>query len=572
VIIKPVDRRIRNLFQDSFYRIPRFQRPYSWTREQLEEFWEDAILSDEKDYFIGSMVVFEESDKDNVFNVVDGQQRLTTVTLLLAAVRDAFDAADDIDSAKGVQRIIERPDLDNKDQFTLSSETPYPYLQEHIQKHGEPDVTPELGEEEKRLKFAFEYFQDRVGKAVQAIQIDTTIADDDKPKLVVAKLQDIRNRVLRLIVIVVTLADEDDAYLIFETLNSRGMDLGVSDLVKNHLTRLLKPKNKGVDTAKDQYLAILALFDESEARISMNTFLHHSWLSREEYVSQKKLFKSIKKRVKTKRAAKEYLDAIVADSKLYRALLEPKYRKWSKEEQPLLESIEAIRLFGVAQSRPLVLALFRAYDNGVVKLKFVRSAMRQLESYHFVFTAITGQRAGGGFAMMYASDARSVTGVDDSQEAATKWAAILRKLREKIPPLDEFEASFGQLQYLNTATKDRRLVRYILGRISIQGSKLTLSARDHWTIEHLASQNPPAGGHGLADDVVGSIGNLLLVPEELNEKLKNKPFEEKKKIMAAFEGFQLEPEIAAAAEWGEEQIAARTKRLAELAYGTIWKP
>lgn len=572
MIIKPVDRRIRNLFQDSFYRIPRFQRPYSWTREQLEEFWDDAILSEDDDYFIGSMVVYEGSSAGNLYYVVDGQQRLTTITLLLAAVRDAFDEVREEDLAKGVQGIIERPDLDNKDQFTLSSDTTYPYLQEHIQKHGHPDVTPELGEEERRLKFASDFFNDRVSMAVEAITIDTTTPEDDKHKAIVAKLQAIRDRVLRLLVIVVTLTDEDDAYLIFETLNSRGLDLGVSDLLKNHFARLLKPRNKGVDTAKDKYLGILALFDESEAKISMNTFIHHAWLSREEYVSKKKLFKSIKQRVKNRDLAKTHLDNFVGDAKLYRVLLEPDYRKWKKEEQPLRESIEAIQLFGVAQSRPLVLALFRAYVQGIVKLKLIRGAMRQLESYHFVFTAITGQRAGGGFAMMYALDARSITAAVDAQEISDSWADIMKKLRDKLPPIEEFQASFAQLLYLNTATKDRKLVRYILSRIVAHGMKCNLSALDHWTIEHVAPQNPPTGPEPLPVEVVGSIGNLLLVPEELNLKLKNKSFRQKKKIMSEFKGYDLEPEIEALDEWDAEAISARTARLARQAYERIWKP
>ena len=559
MIIKPVDRRIRNLFQDSFYRIPRFQRPYSWVREQLEDFWDDAIQSDDSDYFIGSMVVYEDSERENLFNVVDGQQRLTTITLLLAAVRNAFDRIGAEDSAKGVQSVIERKDLDNKDQYTLSSETPYPYLQEHIQKHGPPDDDPELGDEERKLKFAFEFFEDRVNKAMEAIQIDPTIADGKKKKLIVAKLEEIRNKALRLIVLVVTLVDEDDAYVIFETLNTRGMDLGVSDLVKNHLTRLLKPSNKGVDTAKDKYLGMLALFDESEARISMNTFLHHSWLSRAEYISQKKLFKSIKKTVKKKADATAYLNELVADSKLYRGLMETSYRKWAKEEQALRESLEAIQLFNVAQSRPLVLALLRAYDTDRVKLRFIKPALRQLESYHFVFTAITAQRAGGGFAKMYAADARSITTAVSSQDAANLWKGIRKKLQDKLPPPDEFAVSFAQLIYLNTATKDRKLVRYILARVAAHGTRKNLSELEHWTIEHIAPQNPKPGVPALDDDVVGSLGNLILVPEELNEKLDNKSFPQKKKIMREFRGFEFEPEIAKAKAWDEAAINERTE-------------
>ena len=244
MIIKPTDRKIRNLFQESFYAIPRFQRPYSWKREQLEEFWDDAIRSDEQDYFIGSMVVYPDGARENYFNVVDGQQRLTTVVLLLAVIRDFFRREGFDDSARGVQAIIERPDLDNKLQFTLESQTPYPYLQDHIQKYGQPETELVLGEEEKKLRFAFQFFEEMVSDAVASIRIDSTVNEDEKGARIHKVLEELRNKVLRLTVILVTLSDEDDAYIIFETLNTRGMDLGVSDLVKNHLTRLLKPTNK----------------------------------------------------------------------------------------------------------------------------------------------------------------------------------------------------------------------------------------------------------------------------------------------------------------------------------------
>jgi uncharacterized protein with ParB-like and HNH nuclease domain len=77
---------IRDILGSHFFKIPRFQRPYSWDRENVEDFWTDALESPEEDYFIGSMVVYKEAE--NMFGVVDGQQRLTTITMLLCALRN----------------------------------------------------------------------------------------------------------------------------------------------------------------------------------------------------------------------------------------------------------------------------------------------------------------------------------------------------------------------------------------------------------------------------------------------------------------------------------------------------
>ena len=132
----------------------------------------------------------------------------------------------------------------------------------------------------------------------------------------------IRDKILRLQLISIELASEDDAYLIFETLNTRGKDLTTSDLVKNHLTRLLKPKTRGVDRAKDKWNAILELFKSSESNIDINRFLHHSWLSRRNYTTTKKLFKDIKIYV-NKNNAIAYLDDLLYDAKIYRIMMEP---------------------------------------------------------------------------------------------------------------------------------------------------------------------------------------------------------------------------------------------------------
>jgi uncharacterized protein with ParB-like and HNH nuclease domain len=88
--IKPRDQTVKNLLEAGFYRIPRFQRPYSWDRENVSDFWTDAVVSDDASYFIGSFVLYTAKGMPDVFYVVDGQQRLTTITLLLAAIRDSL--------------------------------------------------------------------------------------------------------------------------------------------------------------------------------------------------------------------------------------------------------------------------------------------------------------------------------------------------------------------------------------------------------------------------------------------------------------------------------------------------
>lgn len=98
--IESKDTDIESLLVGSYFHIPRFQRPYSWDDENLNDFWDDVVVNQSDDYFIGSMVVYKK-DKQQ-YGVVDGQQRLTTITILLCVIRDYFLSAGSQDLAEGV--------------------------------------------------------------------------------------------------------------------------------------------------------------------------------------------------------------------------------------------------------------------------------------------------------------------------------------------------------------------------------------------------------------------------------------------------------------------------------------
>ena len=107
--ITSLDKETRKIFESGYYNIPRFQRPYSWEKEQIYDFWEDVINSAHSDYFIGSIVVYKKTP--DLFGIVDGQQRLTTITMILCALRDFYLDEGFENLARGVLLLIERIDL-----------------------------------------------------------------------------------------------------------------------------------------------------------------------------------------------------------------------------------------------------------------------------------------------------------------------------------------------------------------------------------------------------------------------------------------------------------------------------
>ena len=137
--IESEDIDIESLLSGRYFSIPRFQRPYSWDDENIQDLWNDVISSKGEDYFIGSMVVFKQGKQE--FGVVDGQQRLTTITILLCAIRDSFASLGEEDLAQGLHQLIERKNRSNKNEYVLKTETSFPFFQEHIQKFGQPMLT-----------------------------------------------------------------------------------------------------------------------------------------------------------------------------------------------------------------------------------------------------------------------------------------------------------------------------------------------------------------------------------------------------------------------------------------------
>ena len=550
--IKPYDRRVQEMFQSNFFRIPRFQRPYSWDRGNIEEFWSDVFEGSGPGHFIGSMVVYGGSGADRF--VVDGQQRLTTIIIFLAALRNVCAANEEPALAQGIQGIIERQDLNAQKRYVIRSETSYPYLQETVLKFGEADHDAKPSAEELGIQLAFYFatkgFSDMVAAAAEKVNPRA------KKEKVRKCLEVCRDKLLGLDVITIELEDEDSAYLVFETLNTRGKDLEPKDLIKNHLTRLL-PSGVEVDATRDKWNAMLRSLELAD--INVSTFLHHHWLSRNEYVPEKTLFRAVKTKVK-KKDAKLYLDGLASDVARYRKIVNPGSFQWNNEATPIKDSLAALRIFKVTQPNPLLLSLLRALDEERISLKQARETINAIERFHFMYTAVAGQSSSGGVSKMYAAAARELTNEPDEQKRAKVLTEFRDKLKARIPDLALIATKLDDLRYGPGETRDRALLKYALSKIDRSLRKDAVVDYGKMTIEHIASQNPPAGTPAAAK--VPNIGNLILVSEALNGKLKNKPFADKTKILTE-NGLPLDEHVTKAKTWGDAEIDARTMWIAK---------
>lgn len=557
--IQSIERDIRQILESGPYIIPRFQRPFSWEKEHIEEFWQDTTSDIKKDYFIGALVTYNINNSS--YGVVDGQQRLTTITIALCAIRDRYKELGYDSSAKGVNRFITKHDLENKSQFVLKAETSYPYFQSQIQSFDKEQDDIEIGIEEKALSDAFDLLSKYVAEGV--LKIEALGNEAAKTKVAIKKwLDQIRDKLLSLKVISITLDNQDDAYLIFETLNTRGKDLTASDLAKNHIFRLLPAKGKDLDRAKDHWQGIQKNLEEAKKTIDMTTFLHHHWLSKYPFTTEKLLFKAIKEQV-NKSNVKGLIEELKIDSVLYRGISEPEtLTLWHSGNKDVQDSLLCVSdVLNITIANPLLLTVLRQFNAKNLKDGQVREIFGFVEKYHYLYTTISALPSSGGVTQMYAVHAREIANATTPNEMGICINNFKNKIKSKVPPRDIFITKFKLLSYSNTRQRD--VIRYTLWKIYKSMFPAVNVDRGSLSIEHLTAQ--AAGGAS-----VHSIGNLLAVPTKYNgDVLGAKTFALKRQLLND-DGYALEAVINKAQNWTAAEIEHRSNDLAAYAYDTAW--
>jgi len=564
--IEANDKEVLDIFSLGYFKIPRFQRPYSWSEEEVNNFWDDVVIEEYDQYFIGSMVVYQ--TEKPYFGIVDGQQRLTTITLMLAAIRNAFRRLGDENLSKGVHNYIEKPNIDNVNEFILNSETSFPYLQDHIQSFEGAKVTCTVGHEELKLKNAFELINKKLFYFIPGgKENDAKLELLDESRLaLIARLKTIRNKILSLKLVFIQLDNEDDAYLIFETLNTRGKDLTTPDLVKNLLLKKVKSSNKTLDNAKIIWNKILEKFDDYGIENAMTSFLYHHWLSKYADTTEQKLFGEIKKHISNSdEAALSLLIEFQQNADYYASIRSPNNYSWTTEENEVKECLEALNLLNVKQQMPMVLSLIRAYREKKLTLRELLRVLVKIESFHFVFNKITSQHSSGAISTLYYKYARQLTQTDNHDKIQSIFSSLSTSLKSKLAEFEEFEIEFTKLIYTKSKTRNKKVITYILSRFmgkNINGLPIDY---EYTSIEHILPQSKECN-----EDVVGSIGNLILVDRKTNsEELKNLDFQQKINILRN-KGYPIDSDLLNANQWTEQEIINRAKSMARKAFYELW--
>lgn len=582
-VFNPVRSRIGEILSSSQLKIPIYQRAYAWGKEEALDLIEDLKTYQQlnsQHLFLGNFIL-EEPTPDSTY-VVDGQQRLTTILILLIACRERAkelklhslaatiqDKITFVDPTTGEAagcRLIASDSI--RDVFEMMSSTDWDGKFRAV--IGNRQVKRQIN----RVKPIYDYFVSQL----QELNKDG--------------MREFLGAVYNAVVIRIIVENEEDALFIFERTNARGVELEIADLLKNYM---FSQKIDGIEDLWKQ------LVDNSGGTILR--MLKYFYVSRRGHILKPELYRQLKK-YSDKVSPESFTNELVVFSEFYgaaksadeaaiRTYLEGidcrcLYGHQSRFAQ-LTFSFKALKQFRVLQFLPPAYSALNALMRMGQQEKDAKAYVRLIdafEKYHFINNAICN-RIGNEVERIYADYSEAFASSDG--ELAKVVDQFIKELKGQLAKEDEFVAKFSDLSY---SSDQAPLIVYIYDRLT--NSRLDPSSwvklfnpdakltRRNVNIEHFMPQNPDpkAGVPPSTVEVVDNIGNLLVISYKTNSRLGNALPSDKLKRLTG----DLQPEIQNlnylsdfikehgpdAEDWDKNKILKRARTMGEYGYKNIW--
>ncbi len=503
------------------YIIPEFQRDFSWTEENWEDLWQDIkdIYEDKEPQHYMGTIVLQNTESKKTFIVVDGQQRITTLSLFIISVannlRDLIENNIDIeDNKERIKKVFETyigeksiSDLYYKSKLTLN-ENNDSFYQSRILEYKEPVNYAKLRDSEKLIYNAFKYYYKKI-KEYFLSSISGKILGEFIEKTLDG-----------LVFIQITVDDDISAYTVFETLNARGVELTTTDLLKNYLFALVASLGKTgseFKILKENWQKIVDIVGLKKFPVFLRLYLN----SKQNIVRKERLFKEIKKDIKQPKDAIELIEILQETAYLYTAILNPTDEYWNEysHQKEIRKSLEELKLFGVTQPIPLIISISKYKRDWLPKI------LHLVVNISFRYNVI-GKLNPNLMEIVYNKIAIKIT-----KNNIENFGQLKSELNE-IYIDDETFVNIFKLKIIPTSGKNKSVVKYILTKIENQISNQDYSYNDsNFTIEHILPENFDEKWNDKfsneAEKYVYRLGNYILLEERKNKEVGNKSFEEK---------------------------------------------
>ncbi len=574
---KPDEKNVRSLLKSGCkFVIPRFQREYSWERKNYEEFFLDMMnnlmISNGKicddQYFLGTMLFvgnFAEKP-DKPIEVVDGQQRLTTITILFSVLSDRFREIQEDMLSRQLFNYIMTTDDDGTPVRVLQSSSSYPYFLYFIQDREKRILKQPGNEEENCIKETYEYFWKQTSEKMMKKLLKKRIGDDIVNSLLyIDILKALRDQVLDCTFISIAAADKDQANKIFAILNAKGKRLAYIDLIKNKIFDVLKDGTIGT-RAEEYWNDIKNNLNKGNETVGLATFFRHYWISKYNRCNTNTLYDSfIKKINKNEDAYSTFLEDLYYNSQNYMKIVNPKREDYNnrKEFFWLVQALKDINLtFNVVQTRIALLALYDAKQRNVITAEQFKKAVLTMENFHFAFTAVCSLRTNN-LESIYSRFAIALRKCNNKQETSI---VIKEKLIDPIdksfPEFDLFSKRFKELLYSKKDVTTNMKTKYAIQKLGCYFDDGEIF-KDDSSIEHILPET--------AGECALNIGNLILLETKINNEAGNNIYTDKVQFYKQSHYSWINKFVDKNKEWDSKMIEERAERLAAFYYYAILK-
>lgn len=564
-----IDAKSRNieeiLVSDCFYVIPDYQRPYSWTKNQIEELMDDierAIHTNSNHFFGTIMLNTANIDNDKIMEVIDGQQRMTTIIIILYVLLEEYN----------LQRFINQVSLTNRksklkeklaytdddgeiieDKLTLG-EVNKVFFKEYIINSynlgkGKKDEIIRDFKGDKRYKLnkpiidAYNiiktYFDEKI----------SNLSDDDAYLL----LKDYQNFILRKLEIVkIEVKDDADAFLIFETLNDRGLALSSVDLIKNKLFK----NCSSVEDFNDIKILWSDMISNLEDGNDTKKYIRHYWMSKYEHVTAQNLFKACRNYVRNDYIkSRNLIKELKEYSRYYAAIKNP--HGGLIENKKLRKVLDDMNQLNFDLTHPILIAAFRTFES-------------EEDIYIIAKLCIN-------FLVRYISIMKEKpTKIEKKISEVARRLTIeeLQLLFNELAPDNLFK---DKLETLNVNYQSY-FTYYILSEYEASLHKnepWKTTGRDSITVEHILPQtikdNNIDGQYWISqfnsiDDCMvwqNRLGNLTLLGNGGQAKAGNKSFLNKKCVYKEYTDMLSTKKLLDYNDWNKDTLTKRQKNMAE---------
>jgi uncharacterized protein with ParB-like and HNH nuclease domain/predicted transport protein len=555
--MKATEAKLLSFFQKSSqFVIPIYQRTYSWTDKQCRQLWDDILRAGSSDaiavHFIGSIVYIEQGLSQVTHQapllVIDGQQRLTTVSLLIEALARALGASEPVDgfsAAKLRYYFLSNP-LESGDRYfkLLLSQTDNDSLKSIIRNTEQPKV-PSL-------------------RVTQNFELFTELLAGQKGDLAV-----ICRGLAKLVVVDIALSrDQDNPQLIFESMNSTGKELGQADLIRNFI--LMGLEHTFQTRLYEEYWRPMEQdFGQEAYGTQFDSFMRHYLTIRTGDIPRERevyeAFKDYSRSTPMQSAGIEVLvKEIRAFARYFCALA-----LGHEQDAALGRAFQDLRDLKVDVAYPFLLELYHDYASGTLNSADFVAAVRLVEAYVFrrAICAIPTNSMNKTFAT-FGKALRK----DRYLESIQAHFLMLPSYR-RFPADDEFRRDLHTRDVYNFRSRS-----YWLRRLENHGRKERVPV-DEYTIEHILPQNPDlpvAWKQALGPDWqrvqqqwLHTLGNLTLTG--YNAEYSDRPFTEKRDMPGGFKQspLKLNAGLGQLGVWNEAAIRERAGRLADQALA-VW--